>query len=86
MGDKLAEQLYVAWRAALADPTEVLAWGNLDADSRRAWEAAATVARKEMAGRFVASMRDVCQGQLDAATAVVNAAGQVLKGLEGWVR
>ena len=39
----IAEKLYVAWRRALPDPTAVLAWGNIDTDSRRAFEAAAGV-------------------------------------------
>lgn len=57
MGDNLAEQLFKAWRAALADPTEVPVWGNLDADSRGAWEAAARVATRQ----FLATLDDALQ-------------------------
>ncbi len=84
MGDKLPEQLYAAWRTALTDPSEVPVWGNLDAHSRGAWEVVAVVARTEMAGRFLASMRLACERQHLAAAAVVESAAGVLAELEHW--
>lgn len=44
MGDGLPEKLYMAWRAALPDPTDVPSWGNVPSEARLAWEAVAMVA------------------------------------------
>jgi len=56
MGDGLPEKLYTAWRSSQADPTAFPSWGNVEAETRVAWEAVAIAARGYMAEQFVFSL------------------------------
>jgi len=56
MGDGLSEKLYTEWRSNQPDPTAFVSWGNVDAETRRAWDQVAIVARGYMAEQFVFSL------------------------------
>lgn len=45
MNDGLPEKLYTAWRSLQPDPTTHPSWGNVEAETRRTWDAVAVVAR-----------------------------------------
>ncbi len=80
----LAQVLYTTWRGEQPDPTLFVSWGNVDAETRRAWETIARIAREQVAAHFVASMREECRrGAADATetAAVLALADSVLKGL-----
>lgn len=52
MGDGLPEKLYTAWRSSQADPTAHWSWGNVESETRVAWEAVAVVARGQVGARI----------------------------------
>lgn len=52
--EQLAEKMYMAWRRDQHDPTAHPSWGNVDADGRRGWVAAAKVAIESVSERIAA--------------------------------